>query len=165
MSSQDPEAISAGLSWKQFEELAEIAFQNLGYNTKRNFRMKTPRAEIDLLATRECTAFAVDCKHWKRTVGNSSMTRIGNKQVERCKNYLRASETQLVVPMILTWKDEQLQVLKSGVPVVPISKISDFVLNWESSPIPIKRMKKRERRKSSAASKMQKILFSYSNGK
>lgn len=118
--------------------LAEEAFQSHGFKTLRNVRMKSPRGEIDLLALQNGTAFAIDCKHWKRTVGFSTMASIGKKQVERCKNYLKTSDQERIIPVILTWKDESLNVLRNGVPIVPIHKISDFVLNWESSPTKIR---------------------------
>ncbi|MCL5068437.1 MAG: restriction endonuclease [Thaumarchaeota archaeon] len=49
--------------------LSEQAFASFGFETIKNFRMKKPTMEIDLLATKQDLAFAVDCKHWKRTVG------------------------------------------------------------------------------------------------
>jgi Holliday junction resolvase-like predicted endonuclease len=153
----DPETLSANLSWQEFEGLAESAFQSLGFSTIRNLRFKGPRGEIDLLATRKDTAFAVDCKHWKRTVGNSTMTKIADMQIERCKKYLKSSDLQRLVPIILTWHDEQLCVLRSGVPVVPINKISDFVLNWESSAVEIRRLKTRNRTRQKRISDFQPV--------
>ena len=139
----DPETLSATLTWQEFEILAENAFQSLGFKTTRNFRIKKPRTEIDLLAWHNRTLFAIDCKHWKRTVGYSTMTKIGEKQISRCQNYLDSSKFDNIIPLILTWHDESLSILENGVPIVPIYKISDFVLNFDSSSIKICQVRKR----------------------
>ncbi len=148
----DPESLSAALTWQEFEGLAENAFQSLGYSTSKNFRVKSPRTEIDLLAWQRDVVFGVDCKHWKRTVGYSTMNKIGEKQIARCKTYLQNSSCSKIVPVILTWHDENLHILNSGVPIVPINKISDFVLNWESSPLKICSVEKRKKRPRKARS-------------
>jgi hypothetical protein len=131
----DAEDFSAYLDWKQFEGLAELAFRSFGYQTIKNYRMAKPRQEIDLLAISAKVSFAIDCKHWKRTVGHATMLGIAQKQIKRCERLLLTSQVKRVVPVILTWHDEQLQVLENGVAVVPIQKISDFLLNWDSSGI------------------------------
>ncbi len=129
----DVEAFSGSLDWKQFEGLAELAFESFGYQTVRNFRMPKPRMEIDLLATSKRVAFAVDCKHWKRTVGHATMLALAEKQVKRCKSLVRTGRANNVIPVILTLHDEFLAVLENGVAIVPVHKISDFILNWDSS--------------------------------
>ena len=129
----DPELISARLDWKQFELLSEQAFASFGFETIKNFRMKKPTMEIDLLATKQDLAFAVDCKHWKRTVGAGAMKRIGDRQILRSKRLLGLMGLSRVVPVVLTWHDELLGVLENGVPIVPIHRLTDFVMNWEST--------------------------------
>jgi Holliday junction resolvase-like predicted endonuclease len=156
MRAVDPEALSSSLTWQEFECLAEDAFKSLGFSTAKNFRIKSPRTEIDLLARQLKTVFAVDCKHWKRTVGYATMNRVADRQVERCKRYLKISDDVLAIPVILTWHDENLRILKSGVPIVPINKISDFVLNWESASQSIRRVERKRRKKA----QRQAILFS-----
>ncbi len=130
--SWDAETIGSHLNWKQFEELAEQAFRSFGFETTRNLRFRKPTMEIDLLARSRNIAFAVDCKHWKRTVGNATMTRIASLQTKRSERVFEFCECDRVMPVILTLHDEMLHFLESGVAVVPIQKISDFVLNWES---------------------------------
>lgn len=71
------------------------------------------------------------------------MLAIAQKQIKRCKRLLENIGVETIVPVILTWHDEQLQVLENGVAVVPIQKISDFFLNWESTGV-IKVIKKSE---------------------
>ena len=90
-----------------------------------------PRMEIDLLAQKGDLAFAVDCKHWKRTVGHAAMQRVGERQIERSLRLLESFTK--VIPLVLTWHDEMLHVLENGVPIVPVHRLADFLLNWESS--------------------------------
>ncbi len=143
MKQLDVESLSSGLSWKQFEALTRSAFETLGYEVKSNYRLKKPRIEIDLLALRGGRGFAIDCKHWGRTVGSAMMRAVAEKQIARSKYALRAENLQEIMPMLVTLHDEGLQILDNGVPVVPISKLSDFALNWEVYSGSILRIRKR----------------------
>jgi Holliday junction resolvase-like predicted endonuclease len=127
----DLERVSSFLNWKEFEGLAQRAFEDSGYETKQNYRFTKPRMEIDLLAHRGDLAFAVDCKHWKRTAGRAAMQRVGERQIVRSLRLLESFTK--VIPLVLTWHDEMLHVLENGVPVVPVHRLADFLLNWESS--------------------------------
>ena len=89
--------------------------------------------ELDLVASRGELAFAIDCKHWKRTVGNSTMTRISESQIARANRILETGFWSKVIPIIMTLRDESLFILENGVPIVPVSKLFDFILNWEES--------------------------------
>jgi Holliday junction resolvase-like predicted endonuclease len=129
----DTEAFGSKLDWNQFEGLAELAFRSFGYKTIKNFRIKKPRTEIDLVASSGKIRFAVDCKHWKRTVGMSTMISISERQIKRSELLLATvQEIEKIIPVILTLHDEQLRILPNGVPIVPIQKLSDFILNWDS---------------------------------
>lgn len=131
MARKDPESIGKGLDWKEFESFVESAFLSFGFKTKRNARLRKPRAEIDLVASKGNLSFAVDCKHWKRTVGYSSMLSISMRQLNRARRLVENGN--LVIPLVVTLHDESLHILENGVPIVPIHRISDFVLNWENS--------------------------------
>jgi Holliday junction resolvase-like predicted endonuclease len=130
---KDPEADGKELNWREFEEFVESAFISLGFQTRRNARFRKPAAEIDLVAKRNGLVFAVDCKHWKRTVGNAAMSSVGERQIIRARRLAEENGVQMVIPVIVTLHDERLQVLENGVPIVPVYKISDFVLNWENA--------------------------------
>ncbi len=125
--------LTSKLDWKQFEGLATFAFKSFGYKVLKNYRMKKPAMEIDLLAMRNSKAFAADCKHWKRTVGEGAMIKIAEKQIERAKRVMRQELLEEVVPLIITWREEPVRVLENGVPVVSIQKLADFILNFEPS--------------------------------
>ncbi|MGI0081246.1 MAG: NERD domain-containing protein [Nitrososphaerales archaeon] len=124
---------TSSLDWKQFEGLAIFAFNSFGFKVLRNYRMTKPKMEIDIVAIRNSKAFAADCKRWKRTVGESSMVIAAGKQIERAKRILVKERLNQVVPVIITWREEAVRVLENGVPIVPIRKLSDFILNFESS--------------------------------
>jgi hypothetical protein len=133
----DPELASEGLGWKEFEAFSESAFRSFGFVTKRNYRLKKPRVEIDLLASKQDFAFVVDCKHWKRTAGHSSMIRVSEKQIIRTKRVAELGMFQHLVPAVLTWRDESLYILENRVPIVPIHRLSDFILNWDQPNDPV----------------------------
>ncbi len=132
MKSADPESLGKDLDWKEFETFVESAFLSFGFKTEKNARLRKPRAEIDLIASKNGLAFAVDCKHWKRTVGYGAMLSISNRQLIRAKRLLGKMESR-IIPMVVTLHDESLRILENGVPIVPVHKISDFILNWEES--------------------------------
>ena len=129
----DPESISSKLDWKEFELFAEKAFASFGFDTSHNQRFTKPRMEIDLVAEMGGLAFSVDCKHWKRTVGHTSMLKVGERQIARSRRLLELGTVDRVIPMILTLHDEMLHILEDGVAIVPVHKLSDFIMNWESS--------------------------------
>jgi Holliday junction resolvase-like predicted endonuclease len=131
--SLDPEELASLQNWVEFEGFTNRIFSSFGYSTVRNFRFKRPRMEVDLIASGNGITFAVDCKHWKRTVGNASMTKIAEKQALRASRMASEGIFQKVMPVILTWRDESLFILKNGVPVVPIHRLTDFLLNWDES--------------------------------
>jgi Holliday junction resolvase-like predicted endonuclease len=87
--------------------------------------------QIDLIASKSGTTFVVDCKHWKRTVGKGSMLRVAKEQLRRANRMAEDGLFDKLVPMILTWRDEAIFVLENGVPVVPIHRLTDFMLNWD----------------------------------
>ncbi len=121
------------LDWRQFEGLATFAFKSFGFKVLKNYRMTKPRMEVDLVAIRNSKAFAADCKRWRRAVGETVMLIAAGKQIERSKRILEKEELDQVVPMVITWREESVRVLENGVPIVPIRKLSDFILNFEAS--------------------------------
>ena len=125
--------LTSKLDWKQFEGLATFAFKSFGFKVLKNYRMTKPKMEVDLVAILDSKAFAGDCKRWKRTVGETVMLIAAGKQIERSKRILAKEGLDQIVPMVITWREESVRVLENGVPIVPISKLSDFILNFESS--------------------------------
>jgi Holliday junction resolvase-like predicted endonuclease len=129
----DVEKFSSSLDWRKFEEYVESAFASFGYQTQRSVRLRKPPAEIDLVASKGIITFAVDCKHWKKTVGRATMLGVSKRQIARAKRYLQGNRGSSIVPILVTLHDEYLHILENGVPVVPIYRITDFILNWEQA--------------------------------
>ncbi|HKW05565.1 MAG TPA: restriction endonuclease, partial [Nitrososphaerales archaeon] len=132
MKSLDVESFSSNLHWREFEALAKFAFESFGYKVLSNYRLKRPRLEIDLIAHRDGRGFAVDCKHWKRTVGKSTMLNLSKDQIERVNRLLTREEFREICPLIVTWREEPVTILDTGVAVVPVAKLSDFLLNFDA---------------------------------
>jgi len=62
------------------------------------------------------------------------MIGISERQIKRTQRVVGLENIQRAIPIILTLHDESLQVLDNGTPIVPIHKVSDFILNWEVAP-------------------------------
>ena len=133
LTAPDLEAFGIKQDWKEFEAFIDRVFVSFGFETTRNFRLKKPAMEVDLIASKGAVAFAIDCKHWKRTVGRASMSRVSSRQIARAHRILETGFWSKVIPVVMTLRDESLFILENGVPVVPVSKLFDFILNWEES--------------------------------
>jgi hypothetical protein len=83
----DIEHTSKSLEWKEFEDVASIAFQINHYNVKRNFHFKAcgKRWEMDLLACKQPFIACVDCKHWQHGWTRASIMKASKAQVGRTK--------------------------------------------------------------------------------
>lgn len=125
------EEVSKILSWSEFEEMVSALLESVGYEVKRRVRLKKPRCEIDIVASKEDLALVIDCKHWRKTSGYSTLQRIIEAQIDRAKALSTSNLTFLkrcdnFLPLILTLYSERPHILE-GVPVVPINLLSDFI--------------------------------------
>ena len=96
------EEASRSVDWKDFEGLVAEILESKNFEVVRNFRMKKPTMEIDVIGTNMNTAVLVDCKHWKR-MSNSALEKIVLKQIERVKRYVAATDEVMAVPTIVTF--------------------------------------------------------------
>ena len=60
------EEASHDIGWKDFEGLVAEILETKHFEVLRNFRMKKPTMEIDVVGVHLNTAVLIDCKHWKR---------------------------------------------------------------------------------------------------
>ncbi|MCP8316906.1 MAG: restriction endonuclease [archaeon] len=123
--------VSKVLSWKDFEEFISVIMAYNGYKVHHNFRLKHPRIEIDVLAIRDERGLAIDCKHWRRSMGLSSISKVAEAQIKRAEKIMMSEEAKrfnlsYVIPIIVTLYSEQVFFV-SKVPVVPIDKFSNFL--------------------------------------
>jgi len=124
------EVVSGTLSWSEFEDIVSTLLESVGYEVRTRLRLKEPRCEIDVVAAKEDLALVIDCKHWRKTLGPSTMLTIVEDQIHRAEvlassglNHIRRCDKFL--PIILTLYNERFTLVK-GVPIVPINLLSDF---------------------------------------
>ncbi|MCK4482968.1 hypothetical protein KAU55_07045, partial [Candidatus Bathyarchaeota archaeon] len=81
----DLERVSSFLDWKEFENIAAIAFERNAYSVKKNLRFKHAgrRWEIDIVGCKKPIAICADCKHWHHGMYPSAVKRIVKEQIER----------------------------------------------------------------------------------
>lgn len=136
----DLEKASELLQWREFEAMAAFALENNGYSVTKNLRFKHDgrRYEIDVVACRKPLILCVDCKHWHHLMGNAVMNRIAKEQIARVQslvNFLPNPNIDLgldswksarFVPIILSLVVDKSKFC-SGVPIVPILQVQDFL--------------------------------------
>ena len=119
------EEASRDVNWKDFEGLVAEVLESKNFEVVRNFRMKKPTMEIDVVGIHLGTAVLIDCKHWKR-MSNSALEQIVLKQIERVKHYVATMNDVMAVPVIVTLYQEATKFV-NRVPIVPIMQFSSFI--------------------------------------
>lgn len=136
----DIEKVSSFLQWKEFEDMAVLAFEQNGYSVKKNFRFSRLgyRWEMDVIACRKPLVICVDCKHWRHGVAPSSLKRIASDQIERTfalAEFLRSSTSKLecaswnysrFLPVVLLLFTGRFK-FYDNVPIVSVLQLQDFV--------------------------------------
>ena len=119
------EEASRDVDWKDFEGLGAEILESKNFEVTRNFRMKKPTMEIDVVGIHLGTAVLIDCKHWKRMT-NSALENIVLKQIDRVKHYVTKTDEVMAAPVIVTLYQEGVK-LVNKVPIVPIMQFSSFI--------------------------------------
>ena len=119
------EEASRDVDWKDFEGLVAEILESKNFEVVRNFRMKKPTMEIDVVGIHLNTAVLIDCKHWKR-MNNSALEKIVLKQIERVKHYVATANEVMAAPVIVTLYQEATKFV-NRVPIVPIMQFSSFI--------------------------------------
>jgi len=119
------EEASRSVDWKDFEGLVAEILESKNYEVVRNFRMKKPTMEIDVVGIRLGTAVLIDCKHWKR-MSNSALEKIVLRQTDRVKHYVAITNEVVAAPVIVTLYQEETRFV-NRVPIVPIMQFSSFI--------------------------------------
>ena len=119
------EEASRDVDWKDFEGLVAEILESKNFEVVRNFRMKKPTMEIDVVGIRLDMAVLIDCKHWKR-MSNSALEEIVQKQIERVKHYVSITDEIMAAPVIVTLYQEGVKLINK-VPIVPIMQFSSFI--------------------------------------
>ena len=119
------EDVSEFLSWQNFEELVGRILQENGFEVQKNFIMTKPRMQIDVVGIKLGIDVLIDCKHW-RSMTESALNNIVQKQIERVKNYVEKMECISSIPVIVTLHQEKVNFVKQ-VPIVPVLQLSSFL--------------------------------------
>ena len=138
-SGADPRKVSRFLAWQEFENFAEDVLAENGFSTRKHFvfRLTGARREIDIFAWNDTLMLAVDCKHWLRGLSPGRMKTVAQAQLERVASLARMPELlyrlkiphpegRSIIPVILTL-GELRERLRDGVPIVPVSKLLNFI--------------------------------------
>ena len=119
------EESSRDVDWKDFEGLVAEILESKNFEVIRNFRMRKPTMEIDVVGIHLGVAVLIDCKHWKRMT-NSALEKIVLRQIDRVKHYVANTDEVVAAPVIVTLYQEETKFV-SKVPIVPIIQFSSFI--------------------------------------
>ena len=119
------EEASRDVDWKDFEGLVAEILESKNFEVIRNFRMRKPTMEIDVVGVHLGVAVLIDCKHWKRMT-NSALEKIVLRQIDRVKYYVENTDEVVAAPVIVTLYQEETKFV-SKVPIVPIIQFSSFI--------------------------------------
>jgi len=119
------EEASRDVDWKDFEGLVAEILESKNFEVIRNFRMRKPTMEIDVVGIHLDVAVLIDCKHWKRMT-NSALEKIVLRQIDRVKHYVANTDEVVAAPVIVTLYQEETKFV-SKVPIVPIIQFSSFI--------------------------------------
>ena len=119
------EEASRDVDWKDFEGLVAEILESKNFEVIRNFRMRKPTMEIDVVGMHLGVAVLIDCKHWKRMT-NSALEKIVLRQIDRVKHYVANTDEVVAAPVIVTLYQEETKFV-SKVPIVPIVQFSSFI--------------------------------------
>ena len=119
------EEASRDVDWKDFEGLVAEILESKNFEVTRNFRMKKPTIEIDVVGIHLGTTVLIDCKHWKR-MNDSALENIVLKQIDRVKHYVATTNETVAAPVIVTLYQEVTKFVNK-VPIVPIIQFSSFI--------------------------------------
>ena len=119
------EEASRDVDWKDFEGLVAEILESKNFEVIRNFRMRKPTMEIDVVGIHLGVAVLIDCKHWKRMT-NSALEKIVRRQIDRARHYVANTDEVVAAPVIVTLYQEETKFV-SKVPIVPIIQFSSFI--------------------------------------
>ncbi|MCX8167473.1 MAG: restriction endonuclease [Ignisphaera sp.] len=141
----DTSRLCSYISWSEFEnfvanKLYEFGWEYiLGYSHKRISRFQIDVIAMDFVLKR---ALVIECKHWRKSLGVSSLKRIVLDhlvRVDKLVNYCewvtvdisRLRDIENLIPVVVTLKKGGVKVIE-GVPIVSLHHLGDFLINISS---------------------------------
>ena len=152
----DFERVSGFLDWKEFENIAALAFEVNGYRVKKNLRFKHAgrRLEIDIVGCKKPLAVCMDCKHWHHGMYPSALRKVVEAQVERtfalAESLLQfvgeiecaSWEKTKLVPAVLSLVKGRFK-FYDNVPIVPVLQLQNFLTELPAHADTLKHFSKR----------------------
>jgi hypothetical protein len=140
----DFERVSRHLGWLEFEELTSWIFEENGFRTHNRFRFTAEgrRWEIDVLAIRSPYILCVECKHWQRGLGNSTMRNIIEEHIEKVRILsenlkeftgilrMKGWDEANLLPMTAILAPTRLNIYRR-VPAVSVTALPTFISEFE----------------------------------
>lgn len=125
----DPEHLSKKLRWNDFELFTSLLIKSAGFSFERNVVFNKPRIQIDVIGFYHKIALLIDCKHWMK-IYDFNVSRFSLNQIRRARIFLdKRKEIEAVIPIIVTFHESQCRFFDK-IPIVPISKFMQFLLNF-----------------------------------
>jgi hypothetical protein len=121
--------LSRILDWREFEDLVSKSLEVQGFVTTRNYRMRKPTREIDVVGVYSGFAIAFDCKHWQRA-SFSSLSLAATRQVQRAQQLVSSGampEIDVALPALVVLGPLQ-RASVGGVPLVHADGLADFIM-------------------------------------
>lgn len=132
MSGYDIEKVSRMLSWREFERFCANVLRASGFAVRENLVLRKPRRQVDVYGVSGSFALSVDCKHWRRSVGDSVLATVAAGQLERSR-LLRERllpDSPPIASAVLTMLNERPGVV-GGVAVVSLLSLRSFLNSME----------------------------------
>ncbi len=140
----DPETISRGFGWLEFEELAAKVLEANGFRVLRRFRFMAEgrRWELDLLAARAPYLVCGECKHWGKGIGNKTARGIIETHLEKTGVFaghidglrerigIDGWSKAVIVPMALTLSATPMEIYRR-VPSVSVLALPSFISEFD----------------------------------
>jgi len=122
-----PEAVSALLSWKEFEAFCADLVRAAGYDVRENVRLRKPTAQIDLVATGTSLVLSVDCKHWRKSASVSTLAKVARDQQRRNELLRKAHPSAPPIVTVILTLAQQGERFVDGAAVVPLFALRSFL--------------------------------------
>ena len=121
------------IDWRDFEIFASEIMTFHDYMVYKNYRIKNPTRQIDVVGIRLQNALIVDCKHWKRNTYSELVAAV-NKQKQRGSLFMEKNgsfEVKYSYPIIITFLPCEFRYVNQ-VPVVPINSFNSFLIDFDN---------------------------------
>ena len=129
---EDVERVSKTLTWRDFERFCSGMLRARGYRVRSDIYLKKPRAQVDVFGISDGISVAVDCKHWARGAGYSSLAKqVGAQKVRAARLHESLDRIGPIASVILVLVDQGERFVNGGA-IVPVFAFGDFLDNLEA---------------------------------